>query len=164
MQWLIIVALVLVMAAGAARAQTLELTRPMVSVGFANGSAELGDGDEDGLKEAVWWMKNHPMRLLVIQGYASRTGTASANMTLSQERSDAVRAKLLALGADPLRIVEVSYGEDDDPGRRVDVRGTLIDFPDLVMGQQPLPSQRGVGPRPVPSPERRRPPAAVPNS
>jgi hypothetical protein len=164
MQWLIIVALVLVMAAGAARAQGLELTKPMVSVGFANGSAELEDGEADALKEAVWWMKNHPMRLLVIQGYASRTGTASANMTLSQERSDAVRDKLLALGADPLRIIEVDYGEEDAPGRRVDVRGTLIDFPDLVMGQQPLPSSRGVGPRPVPPPERRRSPERTPNS
>jgi hypothetical protein len=144
MHWLIIVALVLVSLAGVGAAQELELGRPIVSVGFVSGSAQLADGEVEGLKEAVRWMKNHPMRLLVIQGYADRTGGADANLTLSQERSDAVRAKLLALGADPLRIVEVSYGEDDRPGRRVDVRGTLIDFPDLVRGQQPLPSPRGV--------------------
>jgi hypothetical protein len=162
MRSLMIVAVLMV--AGRARAQELELTRPIVSVGFASGSAEL-DGDGEALKQAVWWLKNHPMRLLVIQGFADRRGGAGANMTLSQERSDAVRAKLLALGADPLRIVEVSYGEEERPGRRVDVRGTLIDFPDLVMGQQPLPSPRGVGARPVaPPPERRRAPVEAPNS
>jgi hypothetical protein len=160
MRSLMIVAVLMV--AGAAWAQELELTRPIVSVGFASGSAEL-EGDGEALKEAVWWMKNHLMRLLVIQGFADRAGGASANLTLSQERSDAVRAKLLALGADPLRIGEVSYGEADRPGRRVDVRGTLIDFPDLVMGQQPLPSPRGVGPRPVPVPQRRA-PAPAPSS
>jgi hypothetical protein len=162
MQWLIIVALVLVSLAGVGAAQELELGRPIVSVGFVSGSAQVADGEVDALKEAVWWMKNHPMRLLVIQGFADRTGGPSANLTLSQQRSDAVRAKLLALGADPLRIVEVSYGEEDRPGRRVDVRGTLIDFPDLVNGQQPVPSPRGV---PVPPrPERRPAPAETPTS
>jgi hypothetical protein len=158
MQWLIIVALVLVSLAGVGEAQELELSRPLVSVGFVSGSAELAEGEVDGLKEAVWWMKNHPMRLLVIQGFADRTGGPSANLTLSEQRSDAVRAKLLALGADPLRIVAVSYGEADRPGRRVDVRGTLIDFPDLVNGQQPLPSARGVRRAPP------RPSAEVPTS
>ena len=164
MQWLIIVALVLVSLAGVGAAQELELGRPIVSVGFVSGSAQVADGEVDSLKEAVWWMKNHPMRLLVIQGFADTTGGPSGNLRLSQQRSDAVRARLLALGADPLRIVVVSYGEQDRPGRRVDVRGTLIDFPDLVNGQQPVPSPRGV---PVPSskrPERRPAPAATPTS
>lgn len=157
MRWLMIVAMVL--AARTAGAQGLELTRPIVSVGFASGSARVADGVEDGLQAAVRWQKNHPMRLLVIQGYADHVGAARANLTLSQDRSDAVRAELLALGADPLRIIEASYGEGDRAGRRVDVRGTLIDLPDLVMGQQPVPSSRGV--RRVPP---ARPADAAPNS
>ena len=95
MQWLIIVALVLVSLAGVGATQELELGRPIVSVGFVSGSAQVADGEVDALKEAVWWMKNHPMRLLVIQGFADTTGGPSGNLRLSQERSDAVRAKLV---------------------------------------------------------------------
>jgi outer membrane protein OmpA-like peptidoglycan-associated protein len=123
--------------AGAAPSQSLELSEPIATVDFASGSASVPDDSNDALGPAVTWLRHHPNRLLVIQGYADRAGSRTQNLRLSQDRADSVRAELLALGADPLRIVEVSYGDEDvRPGRRVDVRGTLVDFPDIVRGQK----------------------------
>ena len=153
----------LVVAAGAAHAQaparteSLELTPPIVTVPFTSGSAGLRNDAREALADAVSWMKAHPNQLLVIQGFADRVGTQAQNLRLSQDRADAVRAALLALGADPLRIVEVSYGEQDQPGRRVDVRGTLVEFPDIVRGQNPALSPRTPLPGP-PAPSRPVPP------
>jgi hypothetical protein len=101
-------------------------------------------------------MKDHPYQLLVIEGFADRAGTQGENMTLSQDRADAVHAALLGLGADPLRIVQVSYGEGERPGRRVEVRGTVAEYPDIVRGQNPLASPRTPLPAPVKVPPRRR--------
>jgi outer membrane protein OmpA-like peptidoglycan-associated protein len=123
--------------AGTAAAQSLELTEPLATVDFASGSAGVGDDASTGLRDAVVWLNQHPNRLLVIQGYADRAGSRTQNLRLSQDRADRVRAELLALGADPLRIIEVAYGEEDArPGRRVDVRGTLVQFPNIVRGQK----------------------------
>jgi hypothetical protein len=121
-----------------------------------------GDAREE-LGRAVNWMKEHPNQLLVIEGFADRVGTQDENMTISANRADAVHAALLALGADPLRIVEVSYGEGERPGRRVEVRGTVVEFPDIVRGQNPNASPR----TPLPPPRRNVPPrqrSAEPNT
>ena len=162
MRFLVIAALVA--AAGAVQAEPAqrenlgELTPPIATVGFASGSAGLRGDARDALGSAVSWMKAHPTSLLVIQGFADRVGDATQNLRLSQDRADAVHAALLALGADPLRIVEVSYGEDDRPGRRVEVRGTIVEFPDIVRGQNPNLSPR----TPLPPPPRSVPPRGVP--
>ncbi len=153
---------VLVLAARAAQAQpargeNMELTPPIATVVFASGASGVSAEARDVLGGVVAWMKDHPDQLLVIQGYADRVGTQEENLRLSQDRADAVHAALLALGADPLRIVEVSYGEQDRPGRRVEVRGTLTAFPDIVRGQNPNLSPRTPLPQPVrPVPPRRR--------
>lgn len=157
-----LVAALVVVGAGAARAQApgFELTPPIARVGFASGSAEVRGDVRDELDAAVSWMKDHPNQLLVIEGFADRVGTQDENLTLSQDRADAVHAALLALGADPFRIVEVSYGEGERPGRRVEVRGTAVEFPDIVRGQNPLVSPRSRVPGPPPTvpvlPPRRR--------
>lgn len=150
-----LVAMLVVVGAGAARAQAPgELTPPLARVGFTSGSTSVSAEARDQLAGAVTWMREHPNQLLVIEGFADRVGTQSENMTISQDRADAVHAALLALGADPLRIVQVSYGETERPGRRVEVRGTVVEFPDIVRGQNPTLSPR----TPLPPPPRRVPP------
>jgi outer membrane protein OmpA-like peptidoglycan-associated protein len=146
-----VLAVVVIGAVGVSRASSpaqtssLELTAPIARVTFATDSSAVGDEAREQLASAASWLADHPNRLLVIQGYASRPGVAAQNLRLSQDRADAVRGTLLALGADPLRIVEAAYGEQDvDASRRVDVRGTLAEFPDIVRGQN-----NGVPARPV---------------
>jgi hypothetical protein len=157
MRFLVVAMLVLGAGVAAAEGPAFDLTPPIATVGFASGSAGLSGDERDGLREAVAWMKEHPYQLLVIEGFADRVGTDGSNMTLSQDRADAVHAALLGLGADPLRILQVSYGERDRPGRRVEVRGTMVEYPDIVRGQNPMASPRTPLPAPVKSvPPRRR--------
>jgi hypothetical protein len=163
MRFLVVAALVLAARTAGAQGANFDLTRPIATVGFASGSADVRGDARDELQAAVTWLKDHPNRLLVIQGFADRAGSRGENMRLGADRADAVHAALLALGADPLRIVEVSYGEGDRPGRRVEVRGTVTEFPDIVRGQNPYVSPR----TPLPAPPRRAPPrqrSAQPNT
>ena len=150
MRLVVVAALVVGVRVAAAQAPGFELTPPIARVGFASGSAEVRGDVRDQLDAAVTWMKEHPNQLLVIEGFADRVGTQDENLRISQDRADAVHAALLALGADPLRIVEVSYGEGERPGRRVEVRGTVVEFPDIVRGQNPLVSPRSRVPGPPP--------------
>jgi len=128
--------------------QAPALTQPLANVTFDTGSATIDGSRREQLRAAVAWAHDHPWRLLVIEGYADRVGGRSANLVLSQDRADAVRAVLLELGADPDRIISAAYGEDDpDAGRHVLVRGTLDDFRDLIEHQHMLhtPSPRAPG-------------------
>jgi len=163
MRFLVVAMLLLGARVAGAQGKTFALTPPIATVGFASGSAEVRGDMRDELRAAVSWMKDHPNQLLVIEGFADRVGGQDENMQLGADRADAVHAALLALGADPLRILEVSYGEGERAGRRVEVRGTVVEFPDIVRGQNPDVSPRTRVPGPVaPVPPRRR--ANGPNS
>jgi OmpA-OmpF porin, OOP family len=48
--------------------------------------------------------------VLEIAGYTDNTGDAAANVTLSQQRADAVRNVLVLAGVDPSMLVAKGYG------------------------------------------------------
>ena len=48
--------------------------------------------------------------MLEIAGYTDNTGDATANVTLSQQRADAVRNVLIHAGVDPSMVVAKGYG------------------------------------------------------
>ncbi len=143
-----IVVIAAVLWASPAAAQSMELTPPLVTVGFASGSSALDSADRDQLRAVATWAHDHPWRLIVIEGYADPAGRASANLTLSQDRADAVRAALVALGISPQRLVSAAYGANAAGAeRRVIVRGTLEDYRDIV---EPTPPRAPATPPPSP--------------
>jgi len=116
------------------------LPDPIAVVRFATGSTSLEPSHRRLLVRAVQWLDDNPQRLLLVEAHADRIGSRDANLTLSQRRADAVHDELIRLGADPFRVVGAAYGEteatrDNAASRRVEVRGTLHAFPELVRGQ-----------------------------
>jgi hypothetical protein len=118
-------------------AQNFELTAPLARLEFSSASSALDANDDEQLQAVAAWAHQHPWRLLVVEGYADRVGGRAANLALSQNRSDAVRAELMALGVAPERLVGSAYGKEaPDPGRWVIVYGTQWDYRGLLESQR----------------------------
>lgn len=78
---------------------------------FATGSANL-DMDKSGeqVNNISEIMKGYPNMKVKLGGYTDNTGNEAANMTLSQNRADAVKAALVAKGIAADRIETEGYG------------------------------------------------------
>lgn len=82
---------------------------------FKLGSALLTDQAQANAKEFATAL-NSPALASVkfeINGYTDSTGTPARNLTLSQERADALKAFLLTQGIDGTRILAKGYGATD---------------------------------------------------
>ena len=123
---------------GATAPPTADYTPSLADVNFALDSSAIDAGAVEQLRPVVAWAHDHPWRLLVIEGYADHLGGRSANLTLSQDRAEAIRGALLELGLAPDRLVVAAYGEDAPAaGRHVVVRGTVDDFRELLQPAAP---------------------------
>lgn len=100
---------------------------------FKTGSAELTDQAQANAKVFAQAMGMPALAgsRFEIAGYTDSTGSADTNLTLSQQRADAVRSFLVASGVDGSRIAAKGYGATDfaDPAqpeaaanRRVEAR------------------------------------------
>jgi outer membrane protein OmpA-like peptidoglycan-associated protein len=76
---------------------------------FAVNSSTLGD--KRGLDKAVKWLKANVDAHATVEGYADPTGSRDWNMTLSQQRAEAVRDYLVTQGIDTSRLDVVGYGD-----------------------------------------------------
>jgi OmpA-OmpF porin, OOP family len=56
-------------------------------------------------------MKDNPDLKFEIDGYTDNSGQAAHNLTLSQERADAVKDELIKLGIDPSRLTAKGFGD-----------------------------------------------------
>lgn len=120
----------------------VDLPNPLAVVHFASGSASLDEPDLEALEEVVVWMREHPTRLVFLEGHADRTGGRAANLELAWRRADAVHDDLVALGAEAARLVSISYGEDDatadrEASRNVVVRSSTQTYGSLIQSQRP---------------------------
>lgn len=99
---------------------------------FETGQTELKQDTATGLVEVVDLLQSEPEKKVRIEGHTDNVGEASTNLSLSQQRADAVLATLVSLGVEASRITSVGMGEDfpiasnDTPegrgqNRRVDV-------------------------------------------
>ncbi|MFZ3216718.1 MAG: OmpA family protein [Candidatus Acidiferrales bacterium] len=85
----------------------------MADVLFQTGKYELSSDAQLKLAKLSGIIQAHPGLNLAIEGYTDTTGTADFNMTLSQQRSDAVRQFLIAQGLSPDSITSKGLGEAD---------------------------------------------------
>ncbi|MCP5286575.1 MAG: OmpA family protein [Burkholderiaceae bacterium] len=78
---------------------------------FETGRATVKPAAQGELAKLVDYLKQHPERLVLIEGYTDSVGSESFNLTLSQKRADAVARALMAMGVAPSRIATTGYGE-----------------------------------------------------
>ena len=88
----------------------------MLNVGrrtyFAEGSAELDDTARATLDKQADWLRQNPIWLIKVQGFADDPGSAAANTSLSAARAEAVMAYLASRGVEPRRMWAKGYGRD----------------------------------------------------
>jgi OOP family OmpA-OmpF porin len=82
-------------------------------INFATGSAELPAGAGAMLDAAASKLKTLSGAVIEVAGYTDSTGDAAANLKLSQDRADAVRARLLSAGVPAAMIQAKGYGSAD---------------------------------------------------
>ncbi len=80
-------------------------------VNFPAGASEVPAGATSLLQDAATQIKAlKPGTVLEIAGYTDNAGDPAANVTLSQQRADAVRNVLIHAGVDPSMLVAKGYG------------------------------------------------------
>jgi OmpA-OmpF porin, OOP family len=79
---------------------------------FDTGSATLQPASNEQLSNIAAILKAYPNVKIKIGGYTDNTGDKAANLKLSQDRADNVKAELIQLGVDPGRVDAQGYGED----------------------------------------------------
>jgi OmpA-OmpF porin, OOP family len=80
-------------------------------INFPAGGAEVPAATTALLQDAAADIKQlAPGSVLEVAGYTDNTGDAAANVTLSQQRADAVRNALIKAGVDPSMLVAKGYG------------------------------------------------------
>lgn len=65
------------------------------------------------LETAVKTLNEDPQGIVIIHGHADSRGTAAYNKGLSKRRAQAVKNKLVKMGADPKRVKIIAHGEAD---------------------------------------------------
>jgi outer membrane protein OmpA-like peptidoglycan-associated protein len=78
---------------------------------FATGKATLSADANRSVDKLAEFLKKYPNRNVLIEGHTDSVGSDEFNRTLSQQRADSVKEKLVADGVDGARITTVGYGK-----------------------------------------------------
>ena len=78
---------------------------------FDVGEATLRPGAMEKLVALARFLKDHPDRELLVEGYTDSTGSDRYNLTLSQDRAEAVTRFLADSGIPPERMIATGYGK-----------------------------------------------------
>jgi outer membrane protein OmpA-like peptidoglycan-associated protein len=81
-------------------------------VQFDSNRARLRTGSLRDMDKLVDFMKRHPKRTAVIEGFTDSQGSEGANLDLSQRRAGAVRDALVEQGVPAERLTARGYGEE----------------------------------------------------
>jgi hypothetical protein len=100
---------------------------------FPIDKAELNPGAERTIAKMADFLKQHPDRIIVIEGFTDSTGTVSHNRQLSEARAETVRNALVQQGIEEKRITAKGYGEeypvasnDTQAGRQMNRRVEIV--------------------------------------
>lgn len=100
---------------------------------FESGKADLKAGATANLTQLVVFLTQNPERALVIEGHTDSVGSEETNLTLSQQRADAVRTYLVSQNISSARITALGRGEgfpiasnSDSGGRQQNRRVEII--------------------------------------
>ena len=75
------------------------------------------------LNMIVQVMKDNPEIRFQVQGHTDNTGSAAHNLTLSQQRADAVREQLVKMGIDASRLTAKGFGDTIPVGDNTTIEG-----------------------------------------
>lgn len=100
---------------------------------FDAGKVKISASSFEELDEVALMLKNNPKMVIQLEGHTDTRGNANANLTLSQERVDAVKAYLVTKGSNKRKIKTKAFGgtqpvslEDTEAAhalnRRVEIR------------------------------------------
>ena len=79
---------------------------------FADRSAELSGRARAAIEAQAHWLKRKSGLIIMVEGHADDSGTSDDNMTLSRQRADAVRQRLIELGVATERIRITAFGRN----------------------------------------------------
>ena len=88
-----------------------KFTGSIRGIQFATGSAKIKTTSFKLLDEAVDAMQAYPTLRLEVSGHTDDNGDDADNMTLSENRANAVRNYMIEKGVDSARLVAIGYGE-----------------------------------------------------
>ena len=83
-----------------------------VTFDFGQSEPHFADGNEATLRQLVAAMQADPAMRVTVTGHTDNVGSADVNMRLGQQRADAVRQRMIALGIPADRITTASRGEE----------------------------------------------------
>lgn len=78
---------------------------------FETGRADIKPAAADSLSKLAAYLKEHPERMVLIEGFTDSVGNETFNQELSHRRAEAVAAALMQLGVTGNRIAARGYGE-----------------------------------------------------
>lgn len=90
---------------------------------FATGKSELRSPAYNKLNDVVEVLKSQPDRKVEIEGHTDNVGSDGFNMTLSQDRADAVRNYLIQQGIEATRVTARGMGETNPVATNETVEG-----------------------------------------
>lgn len=106
-----------------------------LNVNFDNNKAIIKDGDKPTLNEVVTLLKNDTGLKLSVDGHTDNVGNATANKTLSQQRSESIVKYLTSNGVAANRLVAKGFGSEtpvgdnrSEEGRAKNRRVELVKF------------------------------------
>ncbi len=82
------------------------------NLNFATGSATITPESQQTVDNLAAILKAYPNAEVRLDGHTDSQGDATANKKLSQDRADAVRTALAALGVDAARITPAGFGQE----------------------------------------------------
>ncbi len=112
---------------------------------FDTGKSDLKAGAQRSIDKLAQFLSENPERQVIVEGHTDAVGNDAYNLTLSQQRADAVKAALIIRGVAPGRIISRGYGEAypvasnaTDSGRQQNRRVEVIVLNAGVSGESML--------------------------